>query len=67
MSCVSCGRDGKNATYRPLIERLPTLREEVAQVAELLATAHREGHAWADMAILCRHHSEMDMCAATWA
>ena len=47
--------------------RLPTLREEVAQVAELLASAHREGHAWADMAILCRHHSEMDMCAATWA
>ena len=43
--------------------RLPTLREEVAQVAELLASAHREGHAWADMAILCRHHSEMDMCA----
>ena len=43
--------------------RQPTLREEVAQVAELLATAHREGHAWADMAILCRHHSEMDMCA----
>lgn len=55
---VSCGRDGE----APLIVRLPTLREEVAQVAELLATAHREGHAWADMAILCRHHSEMDMC-----
>ena len=32
-------------------------------MAELLATVHREGHAWADMAILCRHHSEMDMCA----
>ncbi|CUB00515.1 DEAD/DEAH box helicase [Thiomonas bhubaneswarensis] len=56
---VSCGRDGE----APLIVRLPTLREEVAQVAELLATAHREGHAWADMAILCRHHSEMDLCA----
>ncbi len=56
---VSCGRDGEV----PLIVRLPTLREEVAQVAELLASAHREGHAWADMAILCRHHSEMDMCA----
>ena len=56
---VSCGRDGE----APLIVRLPTLREEVAQVAELLASAHREGHAWADMAILCRHHSEMDMCA----
>ncbi len=56
---VSCGRDGE----APLIVRLPTLREEVAQVADLLASAHREGHAWADMAILCRHHSEMDMCA----
>ena len=56
---VSCGRDGE----APLIVRLPTLREEVAQVAELLASAHREGHVWADMAILCRHHSEMDMCA----
>ncbi|WP_174545256.1 3'-5' exonuclease [Hydrogenophaga pseudoflava] len=56
---VSCGRDGE----APLIVCLPTLREEVAQVAELLASAHREGHAWADMAILCRHHSEMDMCA----
>ena len=55
---VSCGRDGE----APIVIRLPTLREEVAQVAELLATAHREGHAWADMAILCRHHSEMDMC-----
>jgi len=56
---VSCGRDGEE----PLIIRLPTLREEVAQVADLLASAHREGHAWGDMAILCRHHSEMDMCA----
>lgn len=56
---VSCGRDGE----APIVIRLPTLREEVAQVTELLATAHREGHAWADMAILCRHHSEMDMCA----
>ncbi len=56
---VSCGRDGE----APLIVRLPTLREEVGQVVELLASAHREGHAWADMAILCRHHSEMDMCA----
>jgi hypothetical protein len=56
---VSCGRDGE----APLIVRLPTLREEVAQVADLLATAHREGHAWGDMAILCRRHSEMDLCA----
>lgn len=56
---VSCGRDGE----APIVIRLPTLREEVAQVTELLANAHKDGHAWADMAILCRHHSEMDMCA----
>lgn len=45
------------------IVRLPTLRQEAAEVAERLATAHREGHAWADMSILCRHHGEMDLCA----
>ncbi len=57
---VSCGRDGE----APLIIRLPTLQQEAAQVADLLATAHREGHAWGDMAILCRHWSEMDLCAS---
>lgn len=56
---VSCGRDGE----APLIIRLPTLREEAQQVADLLSAAHREGHAWGDMAILCRHWSEMDLCA----
>ncbi len=56
---VSCGRDGD----APLVIRLPTLREEAQQVAELLASAHNEGHAWGDMAILCRHWSEMDICA----
>jgi hypothetical protein len=56
---VSCGRDGE----APMIIRLPTLREEAAKVAELLSTAHREGHAWGDMAVLCRHWSEMDLCA----
>ncbi len=56
---VSCGRDGE----APMIVRLPTLREEAAKVAELLSTAHREGHAWGDMAVLCRHWSEMDLCA----
>ena len=37
--------------------------EETPHLSMGLRTAHREGHAWADMAILCRHHSEMDMCA----
>ena len=56
---VSSGRDGE----APLIIRMPTLREEAAQVVDLLSTAHREGHAWGDMAILCRHWSDMDLCA----
>ena len=60
---VSCGRDGE----APIIIRLPTLREEAQQVAELLSAAHREGHAWADMAILCRHWNEMDQCAEVLA
>ncbi|WP_413893573.1 3'-5' exonuclease [Candidatus Skiveiella danica] len=56
---VSCGREGE----APIIIRLPTLREEAWQVADLLAAAHQEGHAWGDMAVLCRHYSEMDLCA----
>jgi hypothetical protein len=56
---VSCGRDGE----APLIVRLPTLRAEAAQIVELLSTAHQEGHAWGDMAILCRHHQDMYLCA----
>ncbi|MDR7151506.1 hypothetical protein J2W49_003482 [Hydrogenophaga palleronii] len=56
---VSCGRDGEP----PLIIRLPTLRAEATQVAELLGAAHKEGHAWGDMAIICRHHNEMELCS----
>ncbi|MBX9610790.1 MAG: NERD domain-containing protein [Burkholderiales bacterium] len=56
---VSCGRDGE----APLIVRLPGLRAEAARVAELLGAAHQEGHAWGDMAVICRRYSEMDECA----
>jgi len=56
---VSCGREGE----APLIIRLPTLREEAQAIAEQLRAAHREGHAWGDMAVLCRHWSEMDICS----
>lgn len=56
---VSCGRDGE----APLIIRLPSLRAEATRVAELLGAAHQEGHAWGDMAVICRHYSEMDQCA----
>jgi hypothetical protein len=56
---VSCGRDGE----APLIIRLPTLREEAAAVADHLSAAHSEGHAWADMAILCRRWNDLELCA----
>lgn len=57
---VSCGRDG----HEPVVIRLPSLRDEAVKIAELLSAAHREGYAWGDMAILCRHYSEMDRCSA---
>ena len=57
---ISCGKEG-NA---PLIIRLPSLRDEATKVADLLASAHQEGHAWGDMAVLCRHHAEIEQCAA---
>ena len=60
---VSCGREGE----APIIIRLPTLREEAWQVADLLAAAHQEGHAWGDMAVLCPTHDIRDLCARTLA
>jgi hypothetical protein len=58
---ISCGRDGS----APLIIRLPSLREEVFKIAELLISAHQEGHAWGDMAVICRHSWVQDECAKT--
>ena len=57
---ISCGRDGQE----PLIIRLPTLRDEANKIAELLSDAHQEGHAWGDMAVICRDWGMMDLCAA---
>ena len=57
---ISCGRDGQP----PLIIRLPTLRDEAWKIAELLSDAHSaDGHAWSDMAIICRDHATMNACA----
>jgi len=56
---LSCGRDGE----APLIIRLPALRDEANKIAELLNAAHDEGHAWSDMAVICRHYNEMEECA----
>ncbi len=57
---VSCGRDGQ----APFIVRLPSARDEAIKIAELLSASHQEGHAWGDMAILCRRYTEMARCAA---
>jgi superfamily I DNA/RNA helicase len=57
---IGCGRDGQP----PLIIRLPTLRDEAWKIAELLSDAHSaDGHAWSDMAIICRDHATMNECA----
>jgi UvrD-like helicase C-terminal domain/Nuclease-related domain/AAA domain len=56
---VSFGRDGQE----PLVIRLPSLRDEAWKIAELLEADHQEGHAWSDMAIICRDYDVMDACA----
>jgi Nuclease-related domain/AAA domain/UvrD-like helicase C-terminal domain len=56
---VSCGRDGE----APLIIRLPNLSAEASKIADLLSSAHQEGHAWGDMAVICRHSWLQDECA----
>ncbi len=56
---VSCGRDGQV----PLIIRLPSLRDEAYKIADLLAAAHNDGHAWGDMAVLCPDYPTRDLCA----
>jgi Nuclease-related domain/UvrD-like helicase C-terminal domain/AAA domain len=56
---ISCGRDGQ----APIIIKLPSLREEAFAIADHLTSAHKEGHAWGDMAILCADWKTMDLCA----
>lgn len=56
---VSCGSEGQES----LIIKLPSLRDEAYKISELLSNAHQEGHAWSDMAIICRDWATMDVCA----
>ncbi len=60
---VSCGREGP----APLIIKLPTLRDEAFAIADHLASAHKEGHAWGDMAVLCADWKTMELCATALA
>ena len=59
MTPVGCGRDGP----APLLIRMPTLHAEAAEIADRLSQAHKEGVAWSDMAVICRNHSVIDVCA----
>lgn len=56
---ISCGRDGRP----PMVIRLPTLEDEAARIADLMQNAHQQGHAWGDMAVICRDFAVMDECA----
>ena len=56
---LSCGREGPE----PIVIDLPTVPERAARVTELLADQHAQGHAWGEMAVLCRHKDEMFVCA----
>ena len=56
---ISCGREGQ----APILIKLPTLREEAFAIADHLNSAHKEGHAWGDMAVLCPDYSTRDLCA----
>lgn len=56
---MSSGREGSE----PVVIRLPGAQAEAQKIAELLSAAHQEGHAWGDMAVICRHHAEMERCA----
>jgi len=58
---MSCGREGE----APVIIRLPSLRDEAFAIADHLSSAHQEGHAWGDMAVLCQDWKTMDLCAST--
>lgn len=60
---VSCGREGQ----APVIIKLPTLRDEAFAIADHLASAHKEGFAWGDMAALCADWKTMDLCASALA
>jgi superfamily I DNA/RNA helicase len=55
---TSCGREGE----APLVIDLPSVRDEALKIAELLQSANQEGHAWRDMAVLCRSRWVRDEC-----
>ncbi|PCE21541.1 3'-5' exonuclease [Burkholderia ubonensis] len=47
---VSCGREGPP----PQLIKLPSIKDEAAEIARRMAQAHQQGVAWQDMAIVYR-------------
>jgi len=55
---MGCGREGPE----PIVINLPSLPQRAAKIAELLADQHAQGHAWGEMAVLCRDRDGMEIC-----
>ena len=54
---VSCGRKGQ----AHFIIKLTTLRNETFAIADHMASAHQEGFAWGDIAVLCADSATMNL------
>ncbi|KAA0893999.1 DEAD/DEAH box helicase [Oryzomonas rubra] len=52
---ISGGESGE----KPILIKLPTLRDEVDYIVAKLKEAHQQGHKWKDMAVLFRHWKPM--------
>lgn len=60
---ISSGRGGEE----PRVFELPSPRAELAKIVDLMGEAHKEGNAWADMAVLCRTKEQVEACQeALW-
>lgn len=55
---VSCGREGPP----PQLVKLPSIKEEAAEIARRMSEAHQKGIAWQDMAIVYRTWSVGQVC-----
>lgn len=56
---LSCGREGTE----PLLLRATDLPGEAALVADWLAAAGQDGHAWSEMAVIAPDHTALNACA----
>ncbi|MBG6073920.1 MULTISPECIES: 3'-5' exonuclease [unclassified Polaromonas] len=60
---VSCGRDGQ----APILNKLPTQRDEAFAIADHLASAQKKGFVWGDMVMPYLDWATMDLCASALA